>query len=78
MLIEVKGDHLLDENGHLIDFYKTGSETQISAKQQCMEDNNVLIWTYSNIKFALDYVCDKYGVSYLHSFSVKKQKSIEN
>lgn len=78
MLIEIKGDHLLDENGHLIDFYKTGLETQISAKQQCMEDNNVFIWTYSNIKFALDYVCDKYGASYLHSFSVKKQKSIEN
>lgn len=76
-LIEIKGDHLLDEDGQLIDFYKTGLDSQMAAKQQCMKDNNVFLWTRSNIQFAITYVNNKYGTSYLYSFAVKTKKQLK-
>ena len=76
-LIEIKGDYLLDENGCLFNFYKGCPDEKIIVKQKCIDDNNVIIWSYNDVKFAIDYVNNKYGREYLHSFALKTQKHRE-
>lgn len=65
-LIEVKGNHLFDENGNPIFDHKHSWK----EKYQCMIDNNVMIWKYEEIKPFLDYVSQTYGKDYLKSFRV--------
>lgn len=75
-LIELKGDHLIDENGKLLfPFKKNLSKKEIdrsqrlfNAKQKCMEDNNVTIIKYSDCKVYYDYIDNKYGKKYLETF----------
>lgn len=44
-LIEIKGNQYLDENGKLKD----------TDKQKCIEDNNVIVWSYNEIKQYITY-----------------------
>ena len=59
MLIEIKGDHMLDENNNLKDGYNSGiSNDHLKAKQECMYNNNVILLSKKDIKFALDWCKD--------------------
>lgn len=61
-LIEIKGDHLLDDNNKLKDGYNSNiQEGLLNAKQRCMDDNGVIIWRKSDIRFAIDW-CKENGV----------------
>jgi len=67
-LIEIKGNHLI-KNGKLQNVYKKSSYKD-EAKQKCLEENNVIIWQDQDIKFALEYVKNKYGYKYLRQFKI--------
>ena len=67
-LIEIKGNHLM-KNGKLNSVFEKDSYKDAS-KQQCMEDNNVRIMNYDDIKFALQYVKQAYGSNHLRQFKV--------
>ena len=47
-IIEIKGDHYLKEDGKLKD----------EAKQQCIDDNKVTVWSYDEVKTYIQY-CEK-------------------
>ena len=47
-IIEIKGNHYLKEDGKLKD----------EAKQQCIDDNGVTIWSYNEVKTYIQY-CEK-------------------
>ena len=50
---------MLDENNNLKDGYNCGiSNDHLKAKQECMRNNNVLILSKKEIKFALDWCKD--------------------
>lgn len=56
MLIEIKGNHMLDENNNLKDGYNSGlSDEYLTNKQLCIESNNVIIWSKKDVSFALDW-----------------------
>lgn len=43
-LIEIKGPHMIDKEGHLVDFYEKGKNQYIlNEKEKCMKENNVLL-----------------------------------
>ena len=55
VLIEIKGEHLLDENKKLKKCYKDQDQYILDAKQKCIEDNNVMILSRNDIDFAFEY-----------------------
>lgn len=71
-IVEVKGNQLLDKDHNLVEIYSGKADKKLQAKQRCMEENNVHVWDYEKIKFALDYIKANYGANYLKKY--KKQK----
>lgn len=71
-LIEIKGSQLLDKDGNLIEMSSRKTNGRLQAKQRCMEKNNVQLWEYEKIKFALDYVKERYGADYLKAYKRRK------
>ena len=71
-IVEIKGNQLLDNKNNLVEIYSGKENDKLKKKQECMEKNNVQLWKYEDIKFAMDYVHDKYGSGYLKKY--KKQK----
>ena len=55
VLIEIKGEHLLDENKKLKKCYKDQDQYILDAKQKCIEDNNVMVLSRNDIDFAFEY-----------------------
>ena len=55
VLIEIKGEHLLDENKKLKKCYKDQDQYILDAKQKCIENNNVMILSRKDIDFAFEY-----------------------
>lgn len=53
-IIEIKGTQYLDENGKLKD----------TAKQKCVEDNNVVIWSYNEVKPYIQYCKELFNDKY--------------
>jgi hypothetical protein len=72
-LVEVKGDYFF-ENDKLINPYNRSLDYIAEAKQKCMEENNVIILKWQNIKKYIDYVNLAYGKKYIEE---KKWKTIE-
>ena len=72
-LVEIKGNHLMDENGVLIDRDTGETNDLLKAKTECMRQNNVIVWNQKDVQFAIDYVRQKYGRTYLRSFKRFKQ-----
>lgn len=64
-LVEIKGDHLIDENGNLIAPFDGISDDQILAKSKCMKDHNVKILKGEDMKEILNYVKNTYGKDFL-------------
>ena len=71
-LVEIKGNQLLDKDGNLIEMSSRKTNGRLQAKQRCMGKNNVQLWEYEKIKFALDYVKEKYGADYLKTYKRRK------
>ena len=68
-LIEIKGDYLVDSEGKLIDFYGKGKNDLVyKAKNKCIIDNNVLIWTRRELEPILNYCRSKYGNKFYEKF----------
>lgn len=67
-LIEVKGEYFFDEKENLICPWNRNLDEAYKAKQNCMLQNNVIVWKDKDIKFALDYVELNYGKNYLKKF----------
>ena len=71
-LVEIKGNQFLDKNGNLVDMYSKKTNGRLRAKQECMKKNNVQLWDYEKIKFALDYIKERYGTDYLKIYKRRK------
>lgn len=72
VLIDVKGSHFISDSGELTAVYSGDDSQLIAAKWQCMIDNNVKLFTFDNLKPAIDWVNDKYGKDYIKQFSLKE------
>lgn len=57
-LVEIKGNQFFDKNNNLINIYTKKIEI---AKLKCINDNNVKLLRYTDIKYAIDYCIDKYN-----------------
>lgn len=66
-IVEIKSDRNVDSEGNLIDLFGI-NQGLVEAKNQCMIDNHVKMMVYKDIKFAIDYVNETYGRTYLKSF----------
>ena len=64
-IMEIKGNHLIDENNNLIDTYHNTPKELLLAKQECMKDNNVKIIKEKDLKFVVEYVKKSYGSSFI-------------
>lgn len=72
-LVEIKGDIYLNTDEQLVEF-NTNKVTPLTvAKTRCMQEHNVVIYCQKDIQFALDYVFNKYGRTYLKSFQIRKK-----
>lgn len=68
-LIEIKGGQFLTEDNQLINPYNINDD--YSYKQKCMEENNVKLFTFKEIKFYINYIKNTYGEDYLKKFKNK-------
>lgn len=66
--IEIKGHHLINNNGVLIDPFNNNSE--LVEKTQCLNDNNVVIITDCNVY--IKYVLTNYGKDFFKKCRVKE------
>lgn len=65
-LIEIKGKHLLDEEGNIdSSFYGKSKEEEDRLKQECMNENNVELIT--DVSKEIDYVKSTYGYDFMRS-----------
>jgi hypothetical protein len=62
-LYEIKGDNLLKQ-------MISNPESKQYKKYECMLQNNIKILTFKDIKPILQYIKDKYGMSYLNQFKI--------
>lgn len=69
-IIEIKGDHFLNEKNELINPYDNNKLNL--AKTKCMKDNNVRIIRFSELKEVYDYVESKYGKDFIKNQKLKK------
>lgn len=66
-IIEVKGNQYLNSDGTLKDI----------DKQKCIDSNNVIVWSYSDIKQYLEYCEEKYQDKYWYKkFKYDKPRTI--
>ncbi len=70
-LIELKGSHLINPEGHLIDPFKGISNEQLLAKEKCMKQNNVKIFSNKEMKEILNYINTQYGKDFLRKYRHK-------
>ena len=63
--VEIKGDHLIDQNGNLCDPYNPSRNDLMLAKQKCMEDNKVLLLKYKDLKPIEKYIKSIYGTDFI-------------
>lgn len=72
-LLEIKGDIYLNDSEQLVEFNTDNVTPLTAAKTQCMKDHNVVIYCQKDVQFALEYVFNKYGRTYLRSFQIRKK-----
>lgn len=75
-IIEIKGSQFIKDNKFICPYDQTLNDL-FEAKQKCLITNNVKIWTKKDIKFALDYIDNKYGKKYLKKFRYNKEEKTE-
>ena len=69
-LVELKGDQFFKSDGRMQNPYNHLLDDFLEAKHQCGLSNGVLFWRKTDIQFAVDYVVNKYGRTYLQSFKM--------
>lgn len=82
IFIEIKGNHLIDENGNLRNPYKSKQAQQNKdfryhktlLMKNLIKKKKLKILSFDFISFILNWVKNKYGKDYLKSFSTKNQK----
>lgn len=69
-LVEIKGNHFLNEHKELVNpFNRSNHQKQKDIqKMKCMQENNVLLITSTELQPCVDYVFEKYGKNYLRNF----------
>lgn len=72
-LIEIKGSQFLDKNHNLTSPYlknhkEIRTQDYYKAIQDCIEKNNVQLWSSTEIKPFLNYIKKMYGKDYLKQF----------
>lgn len=72
-LVEVKGDCYLNNQQILVEFNSDTISDLTKAKTECMNKNNVQIYSFEQMKPILEYIYKKYGRSYLKSFQIRKK-----
>ncbi len=73
-LIEIKGSHLIDKNGELIDLYGNMGPELAMTKMQCIKKHGVEIYSYAEMQPILSYIENTYGKKYLKKFKKKPTK----
>ena len=71
-LIEIKGDQFFKEDGSMQNPFDHSQDRKYENKHQCALKNNVIIWNKQNIRFALNYVVQKYGKNWTKLFLISK------
>lgn len=64
-------------NKKIKDLWGNLGSKKLQAKIKCMQENNIKILNYNDIKFALDYVKNNYGKNYLKQFKKTKENIID-
>ena len=64
-------------NKKIKDLWGNLGSKKLQAKIKCMQENNIKILNYNDIKFALDYVKNNYGKNYLKQFKKIKENIID-
>ncbi len=73
-IVEIKGDHLIDDYNNLIKCYKSQDKNKLSAKTQCMLDNVDEIISNEEIKPIIEEVKRLFGAHYIDQFKAKKDE----
>lgn len=71
-LVEIKGDNHF-KNGKLINISNNDLNYIAEAKQQCMIENNVEIYTSKDYNIYLKYIRKQYGKDYLKQFKYREK-----
>lgn len=71
VLIEVKGDHMIQEGKISLPWKEASAEKKSMAKQHCMDQNGVILWKKQEVQPYLTYVKQQYGKDYLSTFKIK-------
>ena len=53
--VEIKGNHMVDEQGNLIEIYDNDDQNKLDCKLKCMKEHNVKIISKKEIKPFIDY-----------------------
>lgn len=69
-LVEIKGDHLIDEDGDLKKLYTDQSDEYTDSKQEIMSILGVAVWTQKDCENHIKYARYKYGYNYNQLFKV--------
>lgn len=72
-IVEIKGDHLIDENGELSSVYSDRSKKGLKAKMECIKEHGVRLYTRKEITPILKYIDIKYGKNYLKLFKNERK-----
>jgi len=72
--IEIKGNHLINKDGILIDY----SGTPLFEKTKCLSDNNVNILTGKDITPILKYVANTFGKNFIYEHRVSVTHKQDN
>ena len=67
-VLEIKGDYFFDGEGKMISPFADQESGIFEAKQRCMAENGVIVWSKKEVQYALDYVSTNYGKNYLKKF----------
>ena len=62
-------------NKKIKDLWGNLGSKKLQAKIKCMQENNIKILNYNDIKFALDYIKNNYGKNYLKQFKIQPRKN---
>ena len=62
-------------NKKIKDLWGNLGSKKLQAKIKCMQENNIKILNYNDIKFALDYIKNNYGKNYLKQFKIQSKKN---
>ena len=70
-LVEIKGDPYINDAQVLVEFNTDKVSPVSEGKTLCMKENNVCVYQYDDIQFALKYIYSKYGRNFLKTCQIR-------